>query len=106
MRRKRERLKTKNTGVTFKCVSVENYKPRSLNELPISKGDIIEILLREPERWKGKCGGRTGWIQPEKVLPVMSIEDLEKFDLNMKGGRKRFEGWPTNQPVEEENDSD
>jgi hypothetical protein len=34
------------------------------------------------------------------------IEDLEKFDLNMKGGRKRFEGWPTNQPVEEENDSD
>lgn len=78
-RRKQQRDQKRSTGISGRCVSIVEVKPRELSYLPLSKGDVIDILLREPNRWKGKCNGRSGWFDKSHVLLVMNEEEQKKF---------------------------
>lgn len=65
-------------SVTGSCVAVADYSPASLDELQLSRGDVVEIqglLLRGLGVFIGTHGstGRTGFVHKAHVMPLDAL---------------------------------
>eukprot|EP00049_Salpingoeca_infusionum_P022612 m.7754 g.7754 ORF g.7754 m.7754 type:complete len:1336 (+) comp5285_c0_seq1:130-4137(+) len=80
--RRRKRNEKKSGKLPKRCVAIVSEKMHQERDLPIVRGDVIEILDQEEGRYKGKCNGRAGWFSASNVLLVLDEDMISALQKN------------------------
>eukprot|EP00043_Microstomoeca_roanoka_P013527 m.132621 g.132621 ORF g.132621 m.132621 type:complete len:1844 (+) comp15779_c0_seq1:152-5683(+) len=82
MERKMKRKEKQSGKLPSRCVAIVNEKMHMAGDLPLVKGDVIDILDQKDGRYKGKCRGRAGWFDAKCVLVVLDEDMINALEQN------------------------